>query len=77
MRQVAGLLLMIGGIIIAAYSGLVAAGFVAISLLGFIGTHGREGGRELLIYVAAGALSVGFGTALYTLGKWLRRKRDA
>lgn len=73
MRKLFGTLIMMAGIIIAAYCGLVALGFLGISLIGFIGTSGREGGKEILQYGGIGAVLVLFGLVLCGVGKRLRR----
>jgi hypothetical protein len=78
MRLLGVLFLIIG--VLALTAGLVIGmPFSGIYLLGFVGTGGREAGRELLLFLPATLAVCGVGYALIKLGKRLRAdpKREA
>jgi hypothetical protein len=63
MRILAGLLI-IAGALLTAFAVTFTVGFGAITLMGFVGTGGREAGGELLGVLLFGlpALAIGVGT---------------
>jgi hypothetical protein len=72
MRLVGLILLLLGAALLAA--GLViGVPFAGVYLLGFVGTGGREAGRELAIFLPATVLACGIGIGFIKLGKHLRR----
>ncbi|BBL74026.1 hypothetical protein [Methylomagnum ishizawai] len=72
MKNFLGLILMALGAMATLYCGLVSLGFIGISLIGFIGTLGREGGRDLILYGGFGGLATLLSLGVYLLGKALR-----
>ena len=52
---------------------VIGVPFSGIYLLGFVGTAGREAGRELLMFLPATLLVCGLGLGFIKLGKRLRK----
>lgn len=69
----AGLLLLIAGIALLTAGIAIGLPFSGIYLLGFVGTGGREAGRELLMFLPATLLVCGLGLGFIKLGKRMRR----
>lgn len=69
----AGLLVLIAGILMLTAGIAIGVPFSGIYLLGFVGTGGREAGRELLMFLPATLLVCGIGLGFIKLGKRMRK----
>jgi hypothetical protein len=78
MQRFFGTLLIIAGAGLGAWSLLVGGSFLAILLMGFIGTGGREAGDQLAVMALMTAAGVAAGYLLLRLGRRLAppRTRD-
>jgi hypothetical protein len=61
----------------ASWAALVGLSFCSVFLIGFIGTGGREGGSELLLYLGYALIAVTAGYLVGLFGKKLLKKEDA
>jgi hypothetical protein len=68
-----GLLVLVLGVLLLTAGLAIGVPFSGIYLLGFVGTGGREAGRELLMFLPATLLICGIGFACIKLGKHMRR----
>jgi hypothetical protein len=68
-----GLFLLIAGVVVLAAGLGIGLPFTGIYLLGFIGTGGREAGRELFLFLPATLVCCGVGAGCIKLGSYLRR----
>ena len=68
-----GLLLLLMGIALLVAGLAIGVPFSSIYLMGFVGTGGREAGRELAMFLPATLACCGIGIGLIKLGKTLRR----
>jgi hypothetical protein len=68
-----GLLVFIVGVLMLCAGIVIGVPFSGIYLLGFVGTAGREAGRELLMFLPATLLVCGLGLGFIKLGKRLRK----
>ena len=73
MRYVAVLAIALGVLLLAA-GVAIGVPFTGIYLLGFIGTGGREAGRELFMFLPVTLLAGGVGFGLLKVGQGLLRK---
>ena len=71
MRFAGQLLILVGTLLLAA-GAVIGLPFSGIYLLGFVGTGGREAGRELMMFLPATLLVCGLGLGMVKLGKRLR-----
>jgi len=71
--RLVGILLLLAGTLILAVAVLIGLPFSGVYLLGFLGTSGREAGRELLMFLPATLLGCALGIGFIKLGNRLRR----
>lgn len=76
-RRIAGRLLWILGWLCVGACVMVGGSFIGIFLIGFIGTGGREAGRELLQFGGYTLLGLLVSWSLIQLGAWLAAKNDS
>ena len=67
-----GLLLLIVGVLMLTAGLALGLPFSGVFLVGFIGTGGREAGRELALFLPLTLIACGLGLALIRVGRWLR-----
>lgn len=75
MQRFFGTLLIIAGAGLGAWSLLVGGSFLAILLMGFIGTGGREAGDQLAVMALMTAAGIVAGYLLLRLGRRLAPPR--
>lgn len=71
--RLAGLLVLILGVLLLVAGAGIGVPFTGIFLIGFVANAGREGGRELFTFLPATLLVCGLGLGFIKLGKYLRR----
>lgn len=67
-----GLLLLVLGILLLTAGLALGLPFTGVFLMGFLGTGGREAGRELALFLPLTLGACGLGWALIRAGRWLR-----
>ena len=67
-----GLLLLITGVLMLTAGLALGLPFTGVFLIGFLGTGGREAGRELALFLPLTLIACGIGLALIRVGRWLR-----
>lgn len=70
--RVVGVFFLVVGVLALAAGIVIGLPLSGIYLLGFVGTGGREAGRELLLFLPATLAVCGVGFACIKLGKRLR-----
>ena len=74
MRSLAGITLQILGWALAAWSSIAGIGFIGVLMINFVGTHGAESGRDILVILGLGTAGILLGVAIAKLGKHLSTK---
>ena len=72
-RRGLGILLIVLGVGVGGYAVLVGLMFTGVYLMGYIGTDGREAGRELVFMAGTTVVAAILAFVLVRLGRWLQR----
>lgn len=73
--RIIGILILLTGTALLAWSAVVGLSFCGIYLMGFIGTSGREAGGELALMLLLTSLGMGGGFLIAWLGRTLIRHK--
>lgn len=71
MRSLIGTVLRVLGWGLAAWSLVAGVGFIAILMINFVGTHGAESGRDILVVLAVATTGTLLGVGIAKLGRYL------
>lgn|GEM_PF-5840625 len=77
LKKLLGVLLLLIGWGFAAWAAFVGLSFCAITLIGFMGTGGREGGSEFMTYFGYSLVAVAAGYLVGQLGNTLIKQANA